>query len=152
MVVKERYTFVVFTMDSTRKMWWQLFLKKPFYHVFVLEAIVTKCGKHYISIVDPVVNFKKWCVKPRCKKFEVAHWYSYMAKYRELCIKDYGGFKPRVLKIKIDIDKYNFTYNVISIIPLCTVYVARMFNIKAFAVTPFQLYKVLKNIGCSNLF
>ena len=151
-VIEEQYRFAVFTTDATQKRWWQPFLKKPFYHVFIVEAIVVNGGKHFIHIKDPVINFRKWEVIPRTKLFEVSHWYSYMRKYTELCIVNSGGFEPKVVKIKINIDKYNYIHYIINKIPLCTVYVARMFGIATYAITPFQLYKVLKGKGYSNLF
>lgn len=151
-IIEEQHSFAVFTMDATQRRWWQPFLCKPFYHVLIINACVANGGRHFINIVDPVISFKKWRVRPRYEAFEVSHWYSYMTKYRELCMKNSGGFAPKAVKIKINLDKYNYIHHILNKIPLCTTYVARMFGIATYAITPLQLYKALKSKGCSNLF
>jgi hypothetical protein len=145
----EHHNFVVFTMDSTANRWWQKYLKTPFWHVMVIRAWVLN-NKHYIQIEDSY--FRDWSLKKKTSEiFEVTHWYSYMRSYRHFCIQN-NNTAPKVVKIKIFLDKYNFLHKTLIKLPLCTMHVSRMFGIASYAITPFQLYRVLKRKGCSNLF
>lgn len=151
-ILEEMQHFAVFTMDATQRRWWQRFLQKPFYHVMIVHTWVD-AGRHFVQVEDPVVDFGKWSVQPReSEPFQVTHWYSYLKKYRDLCIANSGGLAPKAVKLKIKLDKYNTLHKLLSKIPLCTTYVSRRFGIASYAITPLQLYHSLRNKGYGNLF
>ncbi len=148
----EQRSFAIFTMDATQPRWWQIFLKKPFWHVLVIHAYVID-GRHFIQIQDPIIEFSKLSLRLRkCRLIEVDHWYSYLRNYRDFCMQNNGGSAPSVLNIEIILDKNTLLNKYFQKIPLCTTFVAKQFMVVTFALTPFQLYKKLKNKGCTSLF
>jgi hypothetical protein len=150
-ILTSKQSFAVFTMDATATKWWQRYLKKPFWHVLIIHAEVEN-GKHFVKIEDPVVDFKNWSVKPRqSEPIEVVHWYSFIRDYRYFCMRNNQNMPPKVVKIKIVLDKYNCLHKILLKLPFCTTYVAKMFGIATYAITPFQLYQILKRKGCIDL-
>ena len=150
--MSNQQSFAVFTMDATTKRWWQRWIKKPFWHVVLVHAWVQN-DRHYIRIVDPIVEISKCLVTIRSNSIhEVVHWYSYLRTYRELCMQRSGGIPPKVLKLNIFLDKYNCVHKLLSRMPLCTTYIARRLKVASYAITPFQVYKVLRKKGCKQLF
>ena len=141
-------SFAVFTEDLAMDHWWSKFLKKPFLHVLIIHSW-EECGRQFVRIQDPVVNLIKYKVHFReSEPIEVLHWYSFLSDYRSAC----EGQPPKIIKLKIFLDKYNSLNKLISKLPLCTAYIMRTMGIASYAITPFQLYKALRNKGCRNLF
>lgn len=150
-ILTNQQSFAVFTMDAIANKWWQKYLKKPFCHVMIVHAWIED-GRHYIQVEDPIINFSNWSITLRkSEPIEVIHWYSYIRKYRYFCMENNNGISPKILKIKIMFDKYNYLHKVLYKLPFCTMYVAKKFRVATYAITPFQLYKVLKKRGCTNL-
>jgi hypothetical protein len=146
--LKNFQSFAVFTEDLATPHWWSKFLKKPFLHVLVIHSW-EEGGRQFVRIQDPVVNLSKCKVYFReSKPIEVLHWYSFMRDYRSACV----GKPPKIIKLKIFLDKYNSLNKLISKLPLCTAYIMRAMGIASYAITPFQLYKALRSKGCRNLF
>lgn len=149
--------FVVFTMDATQPKWWQPFLKKPFYHVLIIHTWFDGI-KHWVEFEDPIVP--RFCfgkVKRRDRKiFEVTYWWSFLKKYYDLSTVKANGITPRIVEMKIKLDKYNSLHKLWMRIPLCTSYVKSRLGVASFAITPYQLYRTLRkrggvNVFCSNL-
>lgn len=152
-LISNQQTFAVFTMDATADMWWNRFLKKPFWHVFLVYTWVEN-GKHYASIEDPYFDFKERKFKVRGgEPFEIIHWYSFLYSYREICINNFSyNQRPKILKIKINLDKYKSFFKYINMLPICTAYVANRFRIEGHYLSPYSLYKVMLKKGHRNLF
>ena len=146
--LKNFQSFAVFTEDLATPHWWSKFLKKPFLHVLVIHSW-EEGGRQFVRIQDPVVNLSKCKVYFReSKPIEVLHWYSFMRDYRSACV----GKPPKIIKLKIFLDKYNSSHNLIAMLPLCTASIMLAMGIASYAITPFQLYKALRSKGCRNLF
>lgn len=152
-LISNQQTFAVFTMDATADRWWNRFLKPPFWHVFLVHTWEEN-GKHYVSIEDPYYDFNDMELKVRGgKPIEVVHWYSFLRSYRDACIKNFSYYRrPKVLKIKINLDKYKSFFKYINRLPLCTTYVANRFHIEGHYLSPYSLYKAMLKKGNRNLF
>jgi len=150
-IIKDVRIFVVFSMDSLQNRWWQKYLRKPFWHCLVIYTWFDGID-HWAYVGDPVIDFKKRNVFFReDKPFKISHWFTYMLTYREIHIKN-TKMSPKIVNMNICLDNYKSMFILQQKIPLCTTLVKRVLGICSWAITPKQLYKVLKRRGGKELF
>ena len=150
-IVKNIKFFVIFSSDTPYRRWWNVFLKKPFWHSFIM--VTWSDGfDNYVYFNDPVVELLTHKLYFREEKpNKIAHWFSYLRDYRE-CHKNIIGVYPKILQTHFYLDKQDFGFKLQQKIPLCTTLIKRFLGINSWSITPKQLYKLLRRRGCKEIF
>jgi hypothetical protein len=150
--ILEHKCFVVFTLDGIEKGWWHNFMKKPFWHVFIVNAY-KKNNNYFINIIEPyfIPGCKIKFLIIKKNNIPIVNWYSYFKAYRDMCI-NFSGNAPVIMEVEKRLEKYNFLQKVITSIPFCNNYVKKYLGIASYSITPHQLYRQLKKRGFINLF
>lgn len=121
---------IVFTDHNVAKKWWQVFLKKPFYHCLLVRWIGNdtwlKIDPNTANMVCEIVDTKE--------------------------VKDIIKQKNAVIvENNLGVDITNKMFNVGNILPTCVSIIKMVIGVNALVVTPYQLYRYLLNRGAKEI-
>ena len=137
--------YVVFSEEREVNQWYHRFLKKPFWHCFILYEIRIKK--------------QMYCIRIDCNKSRAFveildlsgdNILALLRNYQKLVV-DKGFLTPKILQWKKKIDNNTNLMDIRNMIPTCATLVKSFLGIRCFAFTPYMLYKYMRKMRCIEL-